>query len=261
MNIIDTHSHIYLEEFDEDRPAVIERAKNRGICKILMPAIDLASLDRLLGMCKAYPDFCYPTLGLHPEEVKEDYQNVLDSMKNMLAEPANPFVGVGEVGLDYYWDKTFRNEQIAAFEQQVEWAIEYNLPLVIHARSAHQDIVSTLYNYKGEKLRGIFHCFAGSNEEAEELLSFPGFYLGIGGVLTFKKSILPGVLQNVPLTRLVVETDSPYLAPVPHRGKRNESSFVYDTLAKLAEVKDVSLEYAATVTTQNAEMLFFGGQK
>lgn len=258
MKIIDTHSHIYLEEFDEDRSEVVARARERQVGKIILPAIDLTSLDRLLDMCREYSGYCYPLLGLHPEEVKGDYKEVLAAMKAKLAEPGAPYVGVGEVGLDFYWDETYRKEQMQAFDEQVQWAIEYNLPLVIHTRSAHKELVSTLYKYKGENLRGIFHCFGGTEEECRELLEFEGFCLGIGGVLTFKKSTLPQVLRNVPLTRLVVETDAPYLAPVPHRGKRNESAFVFDTLTRLAEIKEVSLEEAAKQTTENAERLFFG---
>lgn len=257
MRIIDTHSHIYLEEFDEDRPAVVDRARERHVSKIILPAIDLVSLDRLLRMCEDYAGLCYPLLGLHPEEVKDDYRDVLTQMKSKLSAPGAPYVGVGEIGLDFYWDQTYREQQLCAFEEQVQWALEYHLPLVIHARSAHKEVVSTLYKYKGESLRGIFHCFGGTEEECRELLEFEGFCLGIGGVLTFKKSSLPQVLKDVPLSRLVVETDAPYLAPVPHRGKRNESAFVFDTLSKLAQVKEVPLEEAARITTENAEKLFF----
>lgn len=260
MNIIDTHSHIYLEEFDEDRADVLARAKQNHVGKIILPAIELQSLDRLMDMCRQNPGYCFPLLGLHPEEVKEDYHEILSRMKALLNVKDSPFIGIGEVGLDFYWDQTYRKEQIEAFETQIEWAIQYDLPLVVHTRSAHQELVSTLYKYKGEKLRGIFHCFCGTAEEAQELLCFDGFCLGIGGVLTFKKSTLPQALADVPLSRLVVETDSPYLAPVPHRGKRNESSFVYDTVVKLADVKNVSVEEVARVTTENAEKLFFTPQ-
>ena len=257
MIIIDTHSHIYLEEFDTDRDDVISRAKERGVSKIILPAIDLGSLDRLLKTCHDFPGFCYPLLGLHPEEVKVNYLDVLNHMKPLLRNIDSPFIGVGEVGLDFYWDQTYREEQIRAFEIQIGWAIEFNLPLIIHSRSAHRELVDTLLKYKSDSLRGIFHCFGGTQEECEELLQFSGFYLGIGGVLTFKKSSLPLVVKDVPLDRLVVETDSPYLAPVPHRGKRNESSFVYDVVKKLAEIKQLPIDIVAEATTRNAEKLFF----
>lgn len=258
MKLIDTHSHIYLEEFDEDRDLVIDRAKKKEVSKIILPAIGLDSLERLLKMCQENPGYCFPLLGLHPEDVNKEYREVLSVMKNKLDEPGHPFVGIGEIGLDFYWNDTFRKEQLDAFDIQIQWALEYNLPLVIHCRSAHQELMDTLYKYKGEKIKGIFHCFSGTEEECQDLLAFPHFFLGIGGVLTFKKSNLPKVIESVPLTRIVVETDSPYLAPVPHRGKRNESSFVYDTVVRLAEIKKLSVEEVADITTENAEILFFG---
>jgi len=255
--IIDTHSHIYLEEFDPDREDVIRRAKEKGVGKIILPAIDLNTLDRLLKTCREFSGYCYPLLGLHPEEVKGNYRDVLDQMKPLLSEKDSPFIGIGEVGLDFYWDQTYKEEQIRAFEIQIEWALEFNLPLIIHSRSAHRVLVNTLLKYKSDSLRGIFHCFGGTQEECDELLQFEGFYLGIGGVLTFKKSYLSQVIKDVSLDRLVVETDSPYLAPVPHRGKRNESSFVYDVVMKLAEIKQVPSAVIAEATTKNAEKLFF----
>lgn len=188
MIIIDTHSHIYLEEFDTDRDDVISRAKERGVSKIILPAIDLDSLGRVLKTCHDFPGFCYPLLGLHPEEVKTNYRDVLNQMKPLLGNGDSPFIGVGEVGLDFYWDQTYREEQIRAFEIQIGWAIEFNLPLIIHSRSAHRELVDTLLKYKSDSLRGIFHCFGGTQEECEELLQFSGFYLGIGGVLTCRAS-------------------------------------------------------------------------
>ena len=261
MTLIDTHSHLYLEEFDEDRAAVMERALACGVDRIILPAIDLKTLDRLLQMCQAYPEHCFPLLGLHPEELDTSYAQVLDQMKPWLNREDSPFIGIGEVGLDFYWDQTYKKEQFAAFETQIEWAIQYDLPLVIHARAAHHELVSTLFKYKEERLRGIFHCFSGTEDECQELLAFPGFYIGVGGILTFKKSTLPQVLQHVPLERIVVETDAPYMAPVPHRGKRNESAFVRDTAERLAQVKEITLEEVARITTQNAEKLFFSRKK
>jgi len=257
MNIIDTHSHIYLEEFDSDREEVVHRAKEKGVTKIILPAIDLVTLDRLLRTCDEFPGYCYPSLGLHPEEVREDYPKVLAQMKSLLKENGSTFIGIGEVGLDFYWDQTYKEEQIRAFETQIKWALEFNLPLIIHSRSSHRELVDTLLKYKSDSLRGIFHCFGGTQEECDELLQFSGFCLGIGGVLTFKKSSLPQIIKDVPLDRLVVETDSPYLAPVPHRGKRNESSFVYNVVMKLAEIKQLPGDVIAETTTRNAENLFF----
>lgn len=257
MNIIDTHSHLYLEEFDADRSEVLQRARDCGVSKIVMPAINMQTMSRLLTVCQENPDLCYPLVGLHPEDVDADYLAHLDLLYACLQENEDHFYGIGEVGLDFYWDQTYKAEQIAAFEIQIGWAIERDLPLVIHSRSAHKELVSTLYKYKSEHLRGIFHCFSGNEEECKELLEFDGFLLGIGGVLTFKKSNLPDVLKDVPLSRIVVETDSPYLAPVPYRGKRNESSYVCSTVAKLAELYGLSIEETAQTTTENAEKLFF----
>lgn len=256
MRIIDTHSHIYLEEFDDDRLDVVARAKQVGVTSVILPAIDLVTLDRLEGMCRENPGFCYPLIGLHPEEVKEDFREVLQSMKNRLEAKNAPYIGIGEIGLDFYWDSTYREQQLEAFETQLRWAVELRMPVVIHSRNAHREILEIMNKFKGQGLKGIFHCFCGTKEEALELLQFEGFYLGIGGVLTFKKSKLPDVIRDIPLTRLLVETDSPYLAPVPHRGKRNESSFVYDTLCCLAGCLNLPVETVAEVTTNNAESLF-----
>lgn len=257
MNIIDTHSHLYLEEFDADRSEVLLRAKDCGVSKIIMPAINVQTMDRLLGVCRENPELCYPLAGLHPEDVDGDYLTNLKHLYTCLTAEENHFYGVGEVGLDFYWDQTYRKEQLDAFEIQIGWALEHNLPLVIHSRSAHRELVSTLYKYKQENLRGIFHCFCGDADECRELLEFDGFLLGIGGTLTFKKSLLPGVLKDVSLSRLVVETDSPYLAPVPHRGKRNESSFICSTVSKLADIYEMPVEDVAQITSANAEKLFF----
>lgn len=256
MKIIDTHSHIYLEEFDDDREQVVERARQVGVTSVILPAIDWATLGRLEKMCSEYEGFCYPLIGLHPEEVKEDYREILRLMEKCLDEKTAPYIGIGEIGLDFYWDSTFREQQLEAFKMQLQWAVDRNLPVVIHSRNAHREIVETLSKFKGQGLRGIFHCFCGTKEEALELLQFEGFFLGLGGVLTFKKSKLPEAIQELPLSRLLVETDSPYLAPVPHRGKRNESSFVYDTLCRLAECLNLPVETVAEVTTNSAEKLF-----
>lgn len=262
MNFVDTHTHLDGEEFAADRDAVVARAIEAGVTRLFVPAIDLKSVQSVLDVCSCYPGVAYPMLGLHPEEVKGDYPAVLDYiyviLKDLLSNPsASPVIAVGEVGLDYYWSREFEKEQLAAFEKQVEWSIETRLPLMIHCRKAQNEMVKMLRNYEKELPGGVFHCFTGNEKEALELLQFDNFVLGIGGVLTFKKSHLPEVLpSSVPLDRIVLETDSPYMAPVPHRGKRNESAFVAEVLAKLAECYGVSSEEVAEQTNRNVYRVF-----
>ena len=215
--MIDTHSHIYGPEFDDDRAEVLQRARLAGVDKVLLPNINEESIARMLQVAKEYPDMCYPMMGLHPEDVKEDWAQVLDRMEMQL----DGMIAVGEVGLDFYWDTTFRKEQIEAFERQICWAVERNLPLVIHMRKAEQELLEVMERHKSDGLRGVFHCFGGSRETASRMLKHEGFVLGIGGVVTFKNSRLAETLRHVPLDRIVLETDAPYLAPVPYRGKRN----------------------------------------
>ena len=254
--MIDTHSHIYGPEFDEDRELVVERARQAGVERILLPNINEASIDPMLSLCQSYPGYCYPMMGLHPEDVAEDYLQVLDRMEERLKEPSHPYVAVGEVGLDFYWDASRATQQIDAFTRQIEWAVRYKLPLVIHSRNAHAELVQAIRPYASEGLTGIFHCFGGTVEEAQELLTFEGFVLGIGGVSTFKKSSLPEVLQNVPLQRIVLETDAPYLAPVPYRGKRNESAYVAEVMRKVAEIYNVTPAEVENVTNANVMHVF-----
>ena len=253
--MIDTHSHIFEPEFLEDLPEVIARAKEVGVEKIFMPNIDDTSVDDMLRVCNQYPGYCYPMLGFHPTSVDAAAGEKVSLMKKMLV-PGHPFIAIGEVGLDLYWDKTFRHEQEDVFRQQIAWALEYDLPLVIHCREAFDELYAIMCDYRQTSLRGIFHSFTGSAEDARRVLSFEGLMLGINGVLTFKKSNLPGVLTGVPLERVVLETDSPYLAPVPHRGKRNESAFVRYTLAHVASVYGRDVEEVADVTTKNAKKVF-----
>lgn len=253
--LIDTHSHLFLEEFAEDLPQVMERARNAGVSSIFMPNIDSTTIDSLLSVCAKYPDLCYPMIGLHPTSVNETYEQELAIVRERLSAP-NYFVAIGEIGLDLYWDRTFLKEQLLVFERQIEWALEYELPVVIHTREAFDYIYKVMEPYKKTALRGIFHSFTGTPEEAARLLEFDGFMLGINGVVTFKKSTLPETLLAVPLERIVLETDSPYLTPVPNRGKRNESANVKDTLAKVAEIYQKSLEYVAQVTSENALKVF-----
>ena len=254
--MIDTHSHIYEPVFRADREDVIMRAKQAGVELILLPNINAESIEQMLDLCYRYPDYCFPMMGLHPTDIEEDYKQVLIDMEALLKAPDQPYIAIGEVGLDYYWDKSKAKEQEEVFRVQIEWAIKYHLPLMIHSRSAHRQLVTAISEYKGEEISGVFHCFGGTKDEALELLQFPGFALGIGGVVTYKNSPLPETLASVPLERIVLETDSPYLAPVPYRGKRNESSYVAEVLQKVAQIYNVSEKQAESVTNNNARRIF-----
>lgn len=256
MNFIDTHTHLDGEEFDADRDETIQRAKDAGVSKVFIPAIDMLSVSRVLAVCDRYPGYAYPMIGLHPEEVRADWQDVLKEMKPVLDANRDKVIAVGEVGLDYYWSREFEQEQLLAFEEQVRWSIEYRLPLMIHCRKGQNEMVRLLRSYEKKLPGGVFHCFTGNEKEAAELLSFDRFVLGIGGVLTFKKSHLPEVLPTVPLDRIVLETDSPYMAPVPMRGKRNESAYVAYVLKRMAECYGVSEEQVAEATNTNVKRVF-----
>lgn len=250
--MIDTHSHIYGSEFDDDRAEVLQRARLAGVDKVLLPNINEESIARMLQVAKEYPDMCYPMMGLHPEDVKEDWAQVLDRMEMQL----DGMIAVGEVGLDFYWDTTFRKEQIEAFERQICWAVERNLPLVIHMRKAEQELLEVMERHKSDGLRGVFHCFGGSKETASRMLKHEGFVLGIGGVVTFKNSRLAETLRHVPLDRIVLETDAPYLAPVPYRGKRNEPSYVAHVARFLSDIYNVSEEEVNDVTNLAVKRVF-----
>lgn len=253
---IDTHIHLDGEEFIEDLDEVVSRAKEAGAEKLFVPGINLDSVKSVAKLCKKYPGFCYPMIGLHPEDVKEDWEDVLREMKIHMQDAS--WIAIGEVGLDFYWSREFEKEQIEAFDQQVQWAIEYDLPLMVHCRTAQNELLAVLKKYAGNpRLRGVFHCFTGNEQEARRYLEYDNWMLGIGGVLTFKKSKLPETLRNaVPLSRIVLETDAPYMAPVPHRGKRNESSFIPYIINTLAEVYSTTPEKIAETTTQNAKTVF-----
>lgn len=254
--MIDTHSHIFGPEFAEDRDAVVQRALDAGVRKILLPNINEQTIPDMLALCNAYKGVCYPMMGLHPTDLENDYLEVLERMHQLLLKPQHPYIAVGEVGLDFYWDDSMRSQQQEAFEIQIEWARDLKLPLMIHSRSAHRELVDMMSKYRNDGLTGVFHCFGGTRGEAVELLGFEGFSLGIGGVLTYKKSSLPETLSCIPLERIVLETDSPYLAPVPFRGKRNESSYVQFVAQKLAEIYGVPREQVINVTSCNAERIF-----
>lgn len=252
---IDTHAHLDGAEFAEDRAAVVQRAKEAGASQVFIPAIDLPSLDTVMDFCRQFPDFAYPMVGLHPEEVKADWQEVLSAMHPHLSDAG--VIAIGEVGLDFYWSREFEKEQMTAFEEQVRWSVETRLPLMIHCRKAQNELVGILRRYQKELPGGVFHCFTGNENEARQLLEFENFVLGIGGVLTFKKSHLPEVLPAVvPLSRIVLETDAPYMAPVPKRGERNESSFIPYIIARLADAYGVEEEEVARQTNENVGRVF-----
>lgn len=255
--MIDTHSHIYSEEFDQDRGEMIRRAKNAGVTKIILPNIDSESLPNMLQLEQAYPDFCFAAIGLHPTSVKEDFEQELKIVRRELER--QKYIAIGETGIDLYWDKTFYQEQIKSLQTQVEWALEFDLPVIIHVRNSHNETIEALQPYKGKGLKGIFHCFTGSKKEAEEIFELGNFLLGIGGVVTFKNAGLAENLKDIPLEKLVLETDSPYLAPVPYRGKRNEPSYLSFVCEKLAEIYNLTSSEIIQVTTQNTESLFYQG--
>lgn len=255
MTFIDTHSHLFLEEFVDDLPEVIDKAKKVGISKIFMPNIDCSTIEPMLQVASRYEGYCYAMLGLHPTSVNESYKEELVLMKQLLEVPNN-YVAIGEIGMDLYWDKTFLKEQTKVFDTQIQWALEYQLPIVIHSRESFDEVYNIIKQYSGTGLTGIFHSFTGTLDEALKLLEFDSFKLGINGVVTFKKSTLPEVLKHVPLERIVLETDSPYLTPVPNRGKRNESANVKDTLIKVAEIYQMDVETVAKATTESALDIF-----
>ncbi|PVD51039.1 hydrolase TatD [Terrimonas sp.] len=251
--IIDTHCHLYTEDFDADIATVIRRAQDVGVQQFYLPNIDSASIDSMLKLETDFPGVCIPMMGLHPCSVKEDYKNELAVVESWLQK--RTFAAVGEIGLDFHWDKTFTDQQYEAFHQQIEWAKAYNLPIVIHTREAMQQCIDVVKQHKDEKLKGIFHCFGGSINEAKQIIDL-GFYLGIGGVLTYKKARLKETLKEISIKHLVLETDAPYLTPVPFRGKRNESAYLQYIIEALAEAKNIPIEEVASVTTANANFVF-----
>jgi TatD DNase family protein len=254
MYLVDTHTHIYLEEFDADLPEVIRRASETGVEKFCLPNIDAASIDRLTAVCGQYPGSCFPMMGLHPTSVDAGYQKELAIIRGELEK--RKYIAVGEIGLDLYWDKTFIKEQIEAFEEQLRWSIELDLPVAIHAREAFPCIFESLHKIGADKLRGVFHSFGGSREELEEALQCRNFLLGINGVVTYKNAGFREYLPLAPVERIVLETDAPYLTPVPFRGKRNEPAYLSYILRQLAEIYQLPEESIAEKTTANAERLF-----
>ena len=255
MRLIDTHSHLFLEEFSEDLPQVIDRARSEGVTHIFMPNIDSTTIGSMLSVCNTYKGYCFPMIGLHPTSVNAGYEKELEIVTREL-KSSNEYIAIGEVGIDLYWDKTFLKEQQIALDKQINWALEYDLPVVIHCRDAFDYIYKVLEPYKNTSLKGIFHSFTGTDEEAARILEFSGFLIGINGVVTFKKSHLPEVLTKISLEKIVLETDSPYLTPVPNRGKRNESAYVKDTLMKVSEIYRMSPAAVGSVTSENALKVF-----
>ncbi len=253
MSLIDTHSHIYLTEFDSDRKMMLERAEKEGIVKILMPAIDSITHNQMLETERNFPNRCLSMIGLHPCSVKEEYKHELQMVQDFLEQ--RKFIAIGESGLDFYWDISFKTQQYEVFQQQIEWALHYDIPIVIHSRNSTDEGIEMIKKNQNGKLRGVFHCFSGTVEQAREIIDLE-FYLGIGGVLTFKKSGLYVVMEQLELDHVILETDAPYLAPVPFRGKRNECSYLKYIVQKLAEIKQMEFEEIARITTENAKNLF-----
>ncbi|MBP8114966.1 MAG: TatD family hydrolase [Chitinophagaceae bacterium] len=253
MKLIDTHSHIYLSEFAENRSEIFERAEKEGVRKILLPAIDSSTHVDMIGLETANEESCAAMMGVHPCSVKENFEDELKIARDFLKK--RRFIAIGEIGLDFYWDKTFTEEQYAAFHQQIEWALEFDLPIVIHSRNSTAECISVVKEHQKGNLKGVFHCFSGDTDQAKKIIDL-GFFMGIGGVVTFKNAGLDKVMENINLEHIVLETDAPYLAPVPFRGKRNEPSYLKYVVEKLAVIKNVSIDEIAQITTANAEKLF-----
>ncbi|MDR3678483.1 MAG: TatD family hydrolase [Flavipsychrobacter sp.] len=250
---IDTHTHLYDEQFANDD--AIPRAIAEGVSKMYMPNCDSTTAPGMLQIADAWPQNCFPMMGVHPCYIKENYKEELAIAEKYLAE--RKYYAIGEIGLDYHWDLTFKPQQIEAFNLQIDWALQYGLPIVIHSRESTPDCIDIVVTKQKGNLKGIFHCFSGTVEEAQRIVDL-GLYLGIGGVVTYKKSTLPEVIKAIPLEHLVLETDAPYLSPVPYRGKRNESSYIPIIAAKVAELKRIGLEEVADITTRNAGAIFNG---
>jgi TatD DNase family protein len=253
MEFIDTHTHLYLEQFSEDYSSAIKEAIDKGVKHMLLPNVDLETVEPMMRLAEQFPQNCFPMMAIHPTSIKEDYKEKLEDIKHLLFN--GNFIAVGETGIDLYWDKTFFNEQVYAFEQHIEWAIKLDLPIVIHSRKSLDEILKVLDNYKNSNVKGVFHCFPGNVIQAKKVIE-RGFYLGIGGVVTYKNSEMSKVVSEMPLEWILLETDAPYLPPVPHRGKRNESAYIPVIAEKIAELKGISINEVARITTENAKRVF-----
>ena len=254
MNLIDTHSHLYEPDFSEDLSAVVDRARGAGVSKVLLPNIDDQSIDRLKKTYREYQSFFIPMMGLHPSSVNINWERRLETIYGELI--SEKYIAVGEIGIDLYWDTTYEKEQIFVFEEQLRWSIEKELPVSIHSRNASQEVLQSIRKVGAEKLKGVFHSFAGTFEELSEILQLPNFYVGINGIVTFKNSNLAETLRHCPIERLVIETDAPYLSPVPFRGKRNEPSYISVIVNKLSAIYNLEQEEIAEITKKNADKLF-----
>ncbi len=253
MNLIDTHCHLYLEEFADDIDAIIQRATNEGVEKFYLPAIDSNTLPALLNLEKQFPGKCIAMTGLHPCSVKGNHMEELKIVEDSLSK--RDFAAIGEIGLDFYWDRSFEKEQYSVFHQQIEWALHYDIPIVLHSRESMKETIQVVKERQHGKLKGIFHCFTGDYASAQEIIEL-GFFLGVGGVITYKNAGLAAVLKNIDLQYMVLETDAPYLTPVPFRGKRNESAYLKYIAGKLAAIKEMDTEELAKTTTENAIKIF-----
>ncbi len=250
---VDTHTHLFLSEFDNDRSEAMKRAKDAGVSKLFMPNVDTSTIQGLINICNEFQEQCFPMMGLHPSSVTKNYQNDLNIIKQQFSK--QKFYAVGEIGIDLYWEKTYKKEQIKAFTEQVKWAEQFSLPVVIHSRYALSCIFEVLDTLQIPNLKGIFHCFGGTVNEAQRAIDM-GFKIGIGGVVTFKNSGMQKVVANIDLDNIVLETDAPYLAPVPKRGKRNESAYIPYIAQKIADIKQTSIDNVAKITTENALKVF-----
>jgi TatD DNase family protein len=253
MQLIDTHTHLYLPEFEQDINQVIQNAVDHQVLKFLLPNVDRSTIDPMLKLVNEYPDYCYPMMGLHPTSVDEDYENEMEAVESWLSK--KQFCALGEIGIDLYWDKTYQHQQEEVFRRQLQLARKYNLPVVIHARESFDEIFKIVEDERGEALTGVFHAFTGNKEQADQIINW-GFKIGIGGIVTFKNAGLDKVVRNIDINHMVLETDSPYLAPVPKRGKRNESAYVKHIAEKVAVLKEIPVEEVARITTENAQQLF-----
>ena len=252
--MIDTHSHIYSEEFDTDSAEVIQRAKDIGVQHIILPNVDSESLPRMLQLEAEYPDFCYACIGLHPTSVNTEYKNELKLVESELER--RKYLAIGEIGIDLYWDKSFLNEQVIVFQQQLEWALKYNLPVIIHVRNSFAETMEAMKPFLGKGLKGVFHSFTGTKHEAQEIINLGGFLLGINGIVTFKNSGLDKTLTNIDIQNIILETDSPYLTPVPFRGKRNESAYINIIAECVSGIYNLNKTEVIETTTRNAKILF-----
>ncbi len=254
MGLIDTHCHLYLEDFDPEQDELVRKAKESGIDALLLPNVDLTTVDRMHDLCDRYPEFAFPMMGLHPTSVDGNYADALRRTEAYLSKRG--YCGIGEIGIDLYWDKTYLKEQRVVFEEQLRWSIDLDLPVAIHTRDAYPEVLGCIHKVGAERLRGVFHSFTGTAEELEEIRKLPNFKIGINGVITFKNSRLSEVIRQADIRKILLETDAPYLSPVPYRGRRNEPTYLWKTAGKVAETFGITLEETVAVTRKSALELF-----